>query len=239
MVQRGNVRVAVATRHFPKVCRAINAYGPARLPSWFTRTAVQVNHAISPSSTMPRHKHPDHLPFSAIVTVGDFSGGEVCVEEAGIVFTTRGIHPYTMACVAVPEGHDSVDEDGVVFDAHKEVVFCSGALHMPAPWLGERWCGQWCELWKGRVRAVVRGAYAIPFCIVHVAVLARTRWVHDAYDSLFWRVHVGFMKRTIRCCGTYALKMKRVGGLYAQSYMLNVALVPVVPIHPPPVVAFP
>ena len=40
VVQRGNVRVAVATRNFPKVCRAINAYGRARLPSWFTWTAL-------------------------------------------------------------------------------------------------------------------------------------------------------------------------------------------------------
>ena len=97
-VQHGNVRVAVATRNFPKVCGAINAYGRARLPSCFTWTAVQVNQAISPSSTMPRHKQKDHLPLSAIVTVGDFSGGEFCVEEAGLVFPTRGTRPYTMAC---------------------------------------------------------------------------------------------------------------------------------------------
>ena len=65
-------------------------------------------------------------------------------------------------------------------------------------------------LWKGRVRVGVRGVYALQCCIVRVAVLARTRWVHDTYDSLFWRVRIGFMKRTIRCCGTYALKMKHV-----------------------------
>ena len=139
VVQRGNVRVAVATRNFPKVCQAINAYGRARLPSWFTRTAVQVNHGISPSSTMPGHKHQDHLPLSAIVTVGDFSGGEFCVEEAGLVFPTKGTRPYTMACVAGPEGQDRVDEDGVALDARNGVVFCSGALHMPAPWRGERY----------------------------------------------------------------------------------------------------
>ena len=98
VVQRGNIRVAFATRNFPKVCRAINAYGRAGLPSWFTWTAVQVNHGISPSSTMPGHKHQDHLPLSAIVTVGDFSGGEFCVEEAGLVFPTKGTRPYTMAC---------------------------------------------------------------------------------------------------------------------------------------------
>ena len=139
VVQRGNVRVAVATRNFPKVCQAINAYGRARLPSWFTWTAVQVNHGISPSSTMPGHKHQDHLPLSAIVTVGDFSGGEFCVEEAGLVFPTKGTRPYTMACVAGPEGQDRVDEDGVALDARNGVVFCSGALHMPAPWRGERY----------------------------------------------------------------------------------------------------
>ena len=99
-------------------------------------------------------------------------------------------------------------------------------------------------LWKGRVRAGVRGAYALRCCIVRVAVLARTRRVHDAYDSLFWRVRVRFMRRTIRCCGTYALKMKRVRGSYAQAYVLNVALVPirvnlVVSMHPPPLVVFP
>ena len=124
--QRGNVRVAVATRNFPKVCRAINAYGRARLPSWFTWTAVQVNHSISPSSTMPGHKHHDHLPLSAIVNVGDFSGGEFCVEEAGLVFPTKGNRPYTMACIAGPEGQDRVDEDGVALDARNGVVFCSG-----------------------------------------------------------------------------------------------------------------
>ena len=126
-------------RNFPKVCRAINAYGRARLPSWFTWTAVQVNHGISPSSTMPGHKHQDHLPLSAIVTVGDFSGGEFCVEEAGLVFPTKGTRPCTMACVAGPEGQDRVDEDGVALDARNGVVFCSGALHMPAPWRGERY----------------------------------------------------------------------------------------------------
>ena len=101
--------------------------------------AVQVNHGISPSSTMPGHKHQDHLPLSAIVTVGDFLGGEFCVEEAGLVFPTRGTRPYTMACVAGPEGHDRVHEDGVALDARNGVVFCSGALHMPAPWRGERY----------------------------------------------------------------------------------------------------
>ena len=70
-------------------------------------------------------------------------------------------------------------------------------------------------------------------------MLARTRWVHDAYDSLFWRVPVGLMKHTIRCCGTYALKMKRVRGSYAHTYVLHVALVPlrvnlVMSMHPPP-----
>ena len=48
---------------------------------------------------------------------------------------------------------------------------------------------------KGRVLAGVRRAYALRCCIVHVAVLARTRWGHDAYDSLFWRVSVTLMKR--------------------------------------------
>ena len=137
VVQRGNVRVAAAIRNFPKVCVAINAYGRSKLPSWFTWTAIQVNHAVYPSTTMPGHKHHDHLPLSAIVTVGDFSGGEFCVEEAGLVFPTRGTRPYTMACVAGAEGHDSVDGDGVGLDARNGVVFCSGALHMPAPWRGE------------------------------------------------------------------------------------------------------
>ena len=139
LVQCGNVGVALATRSFPKVCAAINAYGRAWLPSWFTWTAVQVNHAIFPSITMPWHKHDDHLPLSAIVTVGDFSGGEFCVEEAGLMFPTRGTRPYTMACVPVPEGHDRAEEDGVALDARNGVVFCSGALHIPAPWLGERY----------------------------------------------------------------------------------------------------
>ena len=173
----------------------------------------------------------------------------------------------------------------MALDARNGVVFCSGALHMPAPWLGERYalvffypgrrrqgvvggpgaaaeswvqavCWVACAmgavcvnkraLWKGRVRAGVRGAYALRCCIVRVAVLARTCSVHDAYDSLFWRVRDGFMKRTIRCCGTYALKRKCVRGSYAQTYVLNVALVPVhvnlvvsILMHPPPVVAFP
>ena len=35
-------------------------------------------------------------------------------------------------------------------------------------------------LWQGRVRAGVRGACALRCCIVRVAVLARTRWGHDA-----------------------------------------------------------
>ena len=100
---------------------------------------VQVNHAISPSSTMPGDKHQDHVPLSAIVTVGDFSGGEFCVEEAGLVFPTRATRPYTMACVAGRERHDRVDEDGVALDARNGVVFCSRALHMPDPWLGERY----------------------------------------------------------------------------------------------------
>ena len=65
-------------------------------------------------------------------------------------------------------------------------------------------------LWKGRVRVGVRRAYALRRCIVHVVVLVGTRWVHDTYDSLCLRVRVGFMKRTIRRCGTYALKIKRV-----------------------------
>ena len=95
------------------------------------------------------------------------------------------------------------------------------------------------HVWKGRVRAGVHGAYPLRCCIVRVAVLARTRWVHDAYDSLFHRVHVGFMKRTSGCCGTYALKMKHVRGAYAQTYVLNVALMPirvnlVVSMPPPP-----
>ena len=113
--------------------------GMALSKPWFTWTAVQVNHGISPSSTMPGHKHQDHLPLSAIVTVGDFSGGEFCVEEAGLVFPTKGARPYTMACVAGPEGQDRVDGDGVALDARNGVVFCSGALHMPAPWRGERY----------------------------------------------------------------------------------------------------
>ena len=138
VVQRGNVCVAVATRPFPKVCRAIHAHGRARLPSWSTWTAVQVNHAISPSSTMPGHKHQNHLPLSAIVTVGDFSGGEVCLKEAGLVFPTGGTRPYAMACVAGAEEHGRVDQEGVALDARNGVVFCSGALHMPAPWLDER-----------------------------------------------------------------------------------------------------
>ena len=97
-------------------------------------------------------------------------------------------------------------------------------------------------LWKGRVRAGVRGAYALLCCIVRVAVLARTRWGHDAYDSLFWRVRVGFMKRTIRCCGTYALRMKRVRGSYAQTYVLHVAYTcEACCVHapPPPLLSFP
>ena len=98
-----------------------------------------MNHGISPSSTRPGQKHQDHLPLSAIVTVGDFSGGEFCVEEAGLVFPKRGTRPYTMACVAGPEGQDRVDEDGVALDARNGVVFCIGALHMPAPWRGERY----------------------------------------------------------------------------------------------------
>ena len=72
VVQRGNVRVAVATSNFLKVCSAINSCGRAQLPWWFTWTAVKVNHALSPSSTMPGHKHQDHLPLSAIVTVDGF-----------------------------------------------------------------------------------------------------------------------------------------------------------------------
>ena len=90
-------------------------------------------------------------------------------------------------------------------------------------------------LWKGRVRAGVRGAYPLRCCIVRVAMLARTRWVHDAYHSLFWRVHVGFMKRTIRCCGTYALKMKRVRGSYTHAYTCEPCCVHA----PPPLVVFP
>ena len=119
------------------------------------------------------------------------------------------------------------------------VVTCWVACAMGAVCVNTR------ALWKGRVRAGVRGAYALRCWIVRVTVLARTRWVHDAYDLLFWRVRVGFMKRTIRCCGTYALKMKRIRGSYAQTYMLNVAMVPirvnlVVSMQaPPPVVAFP
>ena len=50
---------------------------------------------------------------------------------------------------------------------------------------------------KGRARAGVRGTYALRCCIVRIVVLARTRWVHDVYDSLFWRVRVGFMKSRI------------------------------------------
>ena len=99
-------------------------------------------------------------------------------------------------------------------------------------------------LWQGRVRAGVRRAYALRCCIVCVAVLASTRWVHDAYDSLFLRVRVRFMKPTIRCCGTYALEKKRVRGSHAQTYVLNVALVPirvnlVVSMQPPSLVVFP
>ena len=78
-------------------------------------------------------------------------------------------------------------------------------------------------LWQGRVRAGVRGAYTLRCCIVRVAVLGRTRWGHDAYHSLLWRVRVGFMKRTIWCCGMYALRMERVRGSYAQAYVLHVA----------------
>ena len=44
-----------------------------------------------------------------------------------------------MACVAGQEGQDRVNEDGVALDARNGVVFCSGALHMPAPWRGERY----------------------------------------------------------------------------------------------------
>ena len=145
VVHRCNVRVAVATRNFPKVGRAINAYGRARLRSWLTWTAVQVNHGVSkypsssPSSSMPGHKHQDHLLLSAIVTLGDYSRGKFCVEEARLVLPTRGTRPYTMACVAGPEGQDRVDEDGVALDASNGVVFCSGALHMPVPWRGERY----------------------------------------------------------------------------------------------------
>ena len=61
------------------------------------------------------------------------------MEEAGLVLPTGGTRPYTAACVAGPEGYDRVDEDGVALDARNGVVFCSGALHMPAPWLGERY----------------------------------------------------------------------------------------------------
>ena len=96
-------------------------------------------------------------------------------------------------------------------------------------------------LWQGRVRAGVHGAYAVRCCIVSVAVWARTRWDHDVYDSLFWRVRVGFMKRTIRCCGTYALRMERVRGSYAQTYVLHVAYTCEAScVHaPPPLVVFP
>ena len=59
------------------------------------------------------------------------------MEEAGLVFPTRGTRPYTMACVAGPKGHDRMDEDVVALDARNGVVFCSGALHILAPWLGE------------------------------------------------------------------------------------------------------
>ena len=55
------------------------------------------------------------------------------------MFPTRGTRPYTMACVAGPEGHDRVDEDEVALDARNWVVFCGGALHMQAPWRGERY----------------------------------------------------------------------------------------------------
>ena len=106
--------------------------------------------------------------------------------------------------------------------------------------MGEVWVNTR-ALWQGRVRAGVRGAYALRCCIVRVAVLARTRWGHDAYDSLFWRVRVGFMKRTIRCCGTYALRMERVRGSYAQTYVLHVARTcEACCVHaPPPPVVFP
>ena len=58
------------------------------------------------------------------------------MEEAGLVFPTKGTRPYTMACVAGPEGQDRVDEDGVALDARNGVVFCSGALHMGCSVLG-------------------------------------------------------------------------------------------------------
>ena len=78
-------------------------------------------------------------------------------------------------------------------------------------------------LWQGHVRAGVGGAHALQCCIVRVAVLVRTRWGHEAYDLLFWLVRVAFMKRTIRCCGTYALRMQHIRGSYAQTYVLHVA----------------
>ena len=61
------------------------------------------------------------------------------MEEAGLVFPTRGARPYTMACVAGPEGRHRVDEDGVALDARNAVFFCCGALHMQAPLRGERY----------------------------------------------------------------------------------------------------
>ena len=55
------------------------------------------------------------------------------------MFPTRGTLPYTPACVARPEGHDREDEAGLALDAWNGVVFCTRALHMPAPSFGERY----------------------------------------------------------------------------------------------------
>ena len=49
-----------------------------------------------------------------------------------------------------------------------------GSMCMHCAVMGEV-CVNTRALWKGRVRAGVRGAYTLRCCIVHVAVLARTR----------------------------------------------------------------
>ena len=215
MVQRGNVRVAAATRNFPKVCAAINAYGRARLPSWFTWTAIQVNHAVSPSATMPGHKHHDHLPLSAIVTAGDFLGWEFCVEEAGLLFPTRGTRPYTMACVAGPEGHDRVDEDGVALDARKRGRFFAVVLCTCQP-RGVVNAMHWCFLprsasarCRGRTCCCCRvpGSGCVPGSMCHgCSIRQHAPVVEGARTRLSAECVGGTVLHPTRCCaGAYAL----------------------------------
>ena len=95
----------------------------------YTAIAVVLGYGITP---MWLHRHMNnHSPISGIITVGDYVGGALFVEEGGVLWEGGGGLP----AIGTNDGRQV---RGSLHDVSRRVKFNSHALHGPWPWDGTR-----------------------------------------------------------------------------------------------------